>query len=398
MLLKLSQIKATQVTQSRCEINTFQVDDYVEALKNGDQFPPVEVFCNQDDYYLVDGFHRFEAYQKIGLIEVEAIIHDGDLRDAILYAAGVNADHGLPRTYADKRKAALTLLEDSEWGQWSDSEIARRCRVHQTFVSKLRLSLKPNISEKPKKRKVRTKHGTVSIMNTTNIGKKPVKDKMANLSPEKKEAIKAALETGQAETPKEAYKEIKSLEARQKRVENLQQISNHDSPLVTERRYPVIYADPPWKYWNTVESRDNQNHYPTMTLEDICALPIQDVCTSDAILFMWAISPELKEALKVIDAWGFNYQTSMVWVKDKIGLGWYVRNQHEFLLIATKGDFIKPAHADRPSSVINAPRLEHSAKPSIVYDIIEKMYPDLPKIELFCRTPRENWASWGNEI
>jgi N6-adenosine-specific RNA methylase IME4 len=100
----------------------------------------------------------------------------------------------------------------------------------------------------------------------------------------------------------------------------------------------------------------------------------------------------------VLVAWGFEYKTNIVWVKDKIGLGYFVRNQHELLLVATRGDMPSPSPANRPPSVITARRREHSRKPDEAYALIERIYPELPKIELFARQTRPGWAAWGNEM
>ena len=110
-----------------------------------------------------------------------------------------------------------------------------------------------------------------------------------------------------------------------------------------------------------------------------------------------ATAPHLQESFRVIEAWGFQYVTNIAWVKDKIGLGFWVRNQHELLLIARRGDIPAPAPAQRPPSIIDAPRREHSRKPEEAYELIERMYPELPKIELFARNARAGWAVWGNE-
>ena len=163
-------------------------------------------------------------------------------------------------------------------------------------------------------------------------------------------------------------------------------------------RHPVIYADPPWRYEHAESrTREIENQYPTMELDAICALPVQDVTTDDAVLFLWATSPKLAEALRVVEAWGFVYRTCMVWDKERIGMGYYARQQHELLLIATRGQPPAPAPEARPPSVIRAPRGEHSAKPERFYEIIEAMYGPLPKLELFCRSPRAGWKVWGNQ-
>jgi N6-adenosine-specific RNA methylase IME4 len=99
-----------------------------------------------------------------------------------------------------------------------------------------------------------------------------------------------------------------------------------------------------------------------------------------------------------MDAWGFTYRTNIVWVKDAIGLGYWVRNQHELLLIGARGEMRAPAVGARRSSVIKSPRREHSRKPDEAYALIEQMYPELPKIELFARHARPGWAAWGNDV
>ncbi len=167
-----------------------------------------------------------------------------------------------------------------------------------------------------------------------------------------------------------------------------------------EGRYAVIYADPPWRYEHPpigASNRSIENHYPTMTLEEICTVPVGDITTENAILFLWATAPKLAECFDVVGAWGFTYRTCMIWAKDKIGMGYHARNRHEILLIAKKGQLAPPEPADRPDSVVEAPRQAHSAKPAIFYELIERMYPGLPKVELFSRSPRDGWAAWGNE-
>jgi N6-adenosine-specific RNA methylase IME4 len=161
--------------------------------------------------------------------------------------------------------------------------------------------------------------------------------------------------------------------------------------------FPILLADPPWRY-DFIEdpSRAIENHYPTMALEEIMALGVP--AADDCLLFLWVTSPKVAEALRVIEAWGFEYRTQMVWIKDRIGMGRYVRQQHESLWLARRGNVPMPLPEDRPPSVINAPRRAHSEKPEEVHKIIERMYPHLPRCELFARQPRVGWASWGNEL
>jgi N6-adenosine-specific RNA methylase IME4 len=101
--------------------------------------------------------------------------------------------------------------------------------------------------------------------------------------------------------------------------------------------------------------------------------------------------------MQVMDSWGFTYRTCMVWVKDKIGMGYYARQKHELLLIGSRGSLPVPEPQNRPQSVVEAPRTEHSRKPDTFYDIIETMYPEYNKIELFSRERRDQWDCWGNQ-
>ena len=186
---------------------------------------------------------------------------------------------------------------------------------------------------------------------------------------------------------------------RVERVEKINAISRGNAPLEVAANYPVIYADPPWRYEHSrTDNRQIENHYPTMDLAQICALPVSDVAAPDAVLFLWATSPKLAESMQVIEAWGFTYRTCMVWDKEVIGMGYYARQQHELLLIATRGNLPTPKPANRPPSVVQVRRsTKHSEKPAEFYTLIESMYPEYARIELFARNARQGWAVWGNQ-
>lgn len=220
------------------------------------------------------------------------------------------------------------------------------------------------------------------------------------------EVIQNALSEGRAPTNSEILKASKEIRAeraeisRDRRIKNIAEISKGNTELNTGQRYPIIYADPPWQYENPPMggvNRSIENHYPTMTLEEICALPVSEIASDDCLLYLWATAPKLQECMSVIDAWGFSYRTCFVWVKDKIGMGYHARNQHELLLVAKKGEIPPPPTSARVSSVIKGKRTEHSKKPEEFYELIESMYPELPKIELFSRNKREGWKNWGNQ-
>jgi N6-adenosine-specific RNA methylase IME4 len=167
-------------------------------------------------------------------------------------------------------------------------------------------------------------------------------------------------------------------------------------PPLPEGPFELIYADPPWQLGNPDGTNAPENHYPTMPLEEI--KPIQVPAAETSILLLWAVNCLLPEALEVITAWGFEYRTNLVWVKPSIGLGNWTRNRHEPLLLATRGQMPVPDPNQRPDSVIQAERRRHSQKPDDVYQLIETAWPHLSKLELFARTTRAGWASWGNQL
>lgn len=172
------------------------------------------------------------------------------------------------------------------------------------------------------------------------------------------------------------------------------------TPTLPSDKFRVVYADPPWKYSN--EGLENyghaETHYPTMTIEELCQIPIYDITEDNAVLFLWATSPMLEEAFKVIKAWGFKYKSSLVWNKLKHNFGYYCSVRHEFLLIATKGSCL-PDTKELIPSIIEIERSEkHSEKPERFKEIIEQLYIHGNKIELFARKKHIGWNSFGNEI
>lgn len=177
-------------------------------------------------------------------------------------------------------------------------------------------------------------------------------------------------------------------------------VEQEPPPQLPAGIYDVLLADPPWQYdFAETDNRAIENQYPTMSVETICELAVQGIAAENAVLFLWATAPKLQEAMDVIAAWGFTYTSQFVWVKDKIGMGYWARGRHELLLIGKRGHFPPPDEADRFDSVIEAPRLKkHSAKPELVYDMVETMCPDRTYVELFARSGRDGWTSWGNEV
>jgi N6-adenosine-specific RNA methylase IME4 len=166
-------------------------------------------------------------------------------------------------------------------------------------------------------------------------------------------------------------------------------------------KYGVILADPEWdfKFWSDKAMTHSaaQMHYETSPLDVIKARDVPSIAADDCALFLWATVPMLPQALEVMAAWGFAYKSNFVWVKDKIGTGYWNRNQHELLLVGTRGKIPAPADGHQWASAISAPRGAHSEKPDKTYELIEAYFPNLPKIELNARKRRAGWAAWGFE-
>jgi N6-adenosine-specific RNA methylase IME4 len=169
-------------------------------------------------------------------------------------------------------------------------------------------------------------------------------------------------------------------------------------------KYSVIYADPPWEYSNSGLGGAAKGHYPTMDTPAIEAMGAElgPLLTDHAVLFLWSTAPMVTDALSVMKAWGFEHKTNAIWVKEQPTYGklaFYVRGQHEWLLIGTRGSFVPNIPQDElPVSIIRGEQKEHSRKPATVYDMIEGMYPGERYLELFARGEgRPGWVTFGNE-
>ena len=203
------------------------------------------------------------------------------------------------------------------------------------------------------------------------------------------QVIETAKKKGDIPTLQKVLQEIRKKTI----VERHQGLRTQDFP---PGKYGIILADPAWEYKNSGFRSSANSHYPTMATEQICKLEVPSLCTDSSILFLWATNPLLPEAFEVMNSWGFTYKTNMPWVKKGgQGIGWYSKSSHELLLIGVKPK--TPHPRERFDSFFETQRLAHSKKPDLAYEIIESMYPDYKKLELFARNKREGWDSWGNE-
>lgn len=174
-------------------------------------------------------------------------------------------------------------------------------------------------------------------------------------------------------------------------------------------KYDIIYADPPWHYatrkTGTLFGGGVTDKYPTMQVDEICAIPVQDWCNDDAYLFIWTTMPYMDRCIeKVIPAWGFKYITAgFVWVKTNknngkpyAGLGNYTKANAEICLLAKRGKGFPRANKD-VHQIIMEPKREHSRKPDRTRDDIVRLFGDRPRLEMFARTTTPGWKVWGNQ-
>jgi len=208
--------------------------------------------------------------------------------------------------------------------------------------------------------------------------------KVARLEPEKQKAIIEKVLSGEAKSVVDARRLVKK--------ETVKEVAPPSG------KYRVIYADPPWSYGNKLVDGYGaaEDHYPTMTIEELCALPVKDLAEDNAVLFLWVTSPLLEECFEVIRAWGFKYKASFVWDKLRKNFGYYNGVRHEFLLVCTRGS-CTPDVPKLFDSVQSIERTEHSRKPEEFRQIIDTLYPHGKRIELFARRPAPGWEVWGNE-
>lgn len=172
-LLGMDVIRIDGGTQSREKIDEGVVGEYASLIGDGVVFPAVRVYFDGINHYLADGFHRYHAHRKAGKGAIEADIEKGTLRDAILYSLGANHEHGLRRTNADKRKAVQAMLDDFEWQEWSNNEIARKCHVSDFLVASMRGSDAPEV------RKFKMADGTVAEKRVPKRAEKPAPEPVA---------------------------------------------------------------------------------------------------------------------------------------------------------------------------------------------------------------------------
>jgi len=345
--------------------------------------------------YLIDGHNRYQIAFKHGL-EYKAI--DKEFKDESEVKEWMINNQFGRRNLSNYQRSVLALELESVFSERAKENL------------KLSEGKGKQISAEVKVVPIETRKELAKVANVSHDTIAKVKVIQATATPE----VKAQLSTGEVSI-NQVYQDIKKEEKqeviREKKKEyeqRIETVSNNQFKVDifnTINKFRVIYADPAWSYNDKCEGGGVQSggvamrHYNTMSIKDICDLPVKDISEKDSVLFLWVTSPLLEDAFTVIKSWGFKYKTSFVWDKVKHNMGHYNSVRHEFLLIATKGSCTPDNKKLYDSVQIIERNDNHSEKPIEFLNIIDDIYNYGNKLEMFCRNiKKDKWFGWGNEI
>lgn len=381
-----------------------QEDDYA-LLKNDirtngfDKSYPIYTYQGE----IIDGWNRYRACNEIGVTPVFVQFAGSDI-DAIMFVMRTNKRRNL--TSSQKGCIAVEAEElIKAVREETEKERVEKLTGNENAKTKVQLIV-PSFSTQPappKKDTTRLTSHKIAEALGTNRTYVSEAAKIKETNPEAFERIKSG-EVTITEVMKEQKKQA-VIEKVVQYQEELRQESSFDIDIFnTDKKFNIIYADPAWRYWDGGE-KNQSLHYQTMTIDEICKLPVKNITDDNCILFLWVTYPILQEAFKVIESWGFKYSTcGFIWVKkNKVSDSWFFGNgawtraNSELCLIATKGSI---ARLDASiSQVLDDKIMEHSRKPARVRWLITKLVGELPRIELFSRCQEnDGWFNWGNNI
>jgi N6-adenosine-specific RNA methylase IME4/ParB-like chromosome segregation protein Spo0J len=360
-----------------------------ESIRNEGQLVPIVLLQTNDGPLILDGRHRYRACCELGVDPTRDYYRGAGLtQDLISYVLAAN----LRRRHLDDSQRAAIAAKLANMEEGRPDKTAPIGAVSQPQAAE-----HLNVSRRSIQRAaVVYQKGIGALQQSLETGDVPVAVAEAVARLPEQQQVQFLWNLGETQSP--PHRVLARVRRDIKRAEILSAATNRELP--TDRRFPVILADPAWKYEQQLmghSDRGVENHYPTMLLEEICALPVKELAADNAVLFLWVTPSLIEAALTVMQAWGFAYKTHFVWVKDKFGVGFHVRNMHELLFIGRRGDIPLQEPSDTFPSVVFAERKAHSKKPDKFREMIETMYPAFPKIELFARDKRPGWEVWGLE-
>lgn len=359
-----------------------EFDALVADVKENGVQQPIIIF----DGKILDGRNRYRAATKSGADYI-TVEYDGD--DPLSYVVSLN----LHRRHLDEgqRATVAAKLETIKHGgdRKSDQDANLHLDIKRSEAAELlNVSTRSVASARSVIDAVEENKAIPEIQIAMEQGRlaPSMAEKIVKADPEIQKKIIDRVNEGTK--PTEAARQVIAAAKSERRVAE------------PTGKYRVIYADPPWSYGNSMpdEFGEQRDHYPVMTLDEICAMPVKEWAEDDAVLFLWVTSPILEESFEVIRSWGFNYKASFIWDKVKHVMGHYNSVRHEILLVCVRGS-CQPDVRKLYDSVVSIERTEHSRKPEYFYEIIETLYTHGTKLELFRRgEARIGWQAYGNEV
>jgi len=406
-----------------------------ESIKEIGLRQPINVRAIDDGYEIRGGGHRHAAFVMLGRETIPAIVTgDNDLRAEL-----AEIDENLIRNeYSpaereiaiSRRKAIYEALHpETKLGASGKG----RPKVRQIGEAKAPAERFTKATAEATGQSERTVQRSVSRVESigadtlqrvigTTLDKGDEIDALAKLSPAKREEVIAKAEAGEKVSASLAVKQ-------ERRADREEQLADKQRAL-PDGRYGLLLVDIP-RHFNvrsdeTGLDRSPENHYPTMTFQELCDLPVPQLAADDCIMVFWSTAASLIDDLEILAEWGFvsfrpreagrlrrdvlgpngweigesgfpqPYRTMQVWDKVRVGLGYWFRDRHEFILLAARGNVVPPAMGTQENSLFSEPKGEHSTKPALEW--IDRLWPNIPKLELFARRPRgEGWDVWGYE-
>lgn len=333
---------------------------------------------------VLDGRNRLAACERLG-IEATFVQYEGD--DPVAFVLSEN----LHRRHLNESQRAMVAARIATMKQGARTDIAQICATSQSGAAE-RLSVGRRTVQHA--REVIEK-AAPEVVKAVESGKLAVSAaaELAKLEPERQREV---MERAKPRADGEIKGGLIRAYVKQAEKAEVAKQLEAEAPTMPEGPFRVIVADPPWHYGKRVNDATHRGDlpYPSMTTEAICALPVEGVAHDDAILWLWTTNAHMRDAYDVIAAWGFEPKTILTWVKNRIGLGDWLRGQTEHCILAVRG---KPVVTlTNQTTVIHGPVREHSRKPDEFYEMVEGLCPG-SKVEMFCRTPRDGWARWGAE-
>jgi len=357
--------------------------ELVENIREQGQLEPITL-C---DGMILDGRNRYKACLELG-IEPKTRNYNGDPWAYIWSMNGERRD-----LVAEQRYLIWKLChEQSEAFQAEKRRIQEEANRKRSEAAKVQPRAETGVFQpvveqsvpQPDRHKSKP---SKAIASKTNPGAVARGDKLAKKRPDLADQVRK----GEIK-PAEAHRQMKRDEVAQK------------TAALPDGKYVVLYADPPWSYNDKQSGSISESygaaekHYPIMSLSELKALPINELAADNSVLFLWSTAPLIEDALDLCRAWGFKYKAQFIWDKVQHNMGHYNSVRHELLLICTKGS-CTPQNVKLYDSVqVIEKTKEHSRKPDLFRDIIDDLYPNGNRIELFARGDvPDGWNAWGNE-